>query len=124
MPGDRSSRDDAAVLALLTFDGLLLGAFGLAFTPLYVGVVPVPMGAVLSILIVPWLVLRAGEIDPRPRWAAAPLTAWFVAVVAFGLTGPGGDLILPAQPSTIWTSLLLIIGGFAAGIWALRRVLR
>jgi hypothetical protein len=115
--------DRLSIIGLLTLDGLLLGAFGLAFTPLFVGVVPVPMGAVLSILILPWLVLRAGEIDPRPGFAGAPLIAWFLAVIVLGLTGPGGDVIMPIQPSTIWTSLLLFFGGMGAGLWALRRVL-
>jgi hypothetical protein len=122
-PDDRPPDDGWSVIALLTFDGLLLGAFGLAFTPLFVGEVPVPMGAVLSILILPWLVLRAGEIDPRPGVAGAPLVAWFLAVVVLGLTGPGGDVMLPTQPATIWTSLLLFFGGGGAGLWALRRVL-
>ncbi len=115
--------DGWSAIALLTMDGLLLGAFGLAFTPLFVGAVPVPMGAVLSILVLPWLVLRAGEIDPRPGVAGAPLIAWFLAVVVLGLTGPGGDVMLPTQPSTIWTSLLLFFGGMGAGLWALRRAL-
>ncbi len=115
--------DGTAVLALLTFDGLLLGAFGLAFTPLFIGATPVPLGAVLSILILPWLVLRAGEIDPRPGPAVAPLVAWFVVVVVLGLTGPGGDVILPIAAGTIWTSLVLVLGGGLAGLWALRRVL-
>jgi hypothetical protein len=116
-------KDGLGIIALLTLDGLLLGAFGLVFTPMFVGAVPVPMGAVLSILILPWLVLRAGEIDPRPSLASAPLLAWFLAVVVLGLTGPGGDVIMPTQPATFWTSLLLFFGGLGAGLWAMRRVL-
>ena len=116
-------KDGLGIIALLTFDGLLLGAFGLAFTPLFVGPVPAPLGAVLSILILPWLVLRAGEIDPRPGLAGAPLIAWFLAVIVLGLMGPGGDVIMPTQPSTFWTSLLLFFGGLGAGLWAMRRVL-
>lgn len=115
--------DSLAIIALLTFDGLLLGAFGLVFTPLFVGPVPAPLGAVLSILILPWLVLRAGEIDPRPGLAAAPLVAWFLAVAVLGFAGPGGDTILPTLPATIWTSFVLVFGGLGAGLWALRRVL-
>ena len=61
--------------------------------------------------------------NPRPRVAGAPLIAWFLAVVVLGLTGPGGDVMMPTQPSTIWTSLLLFFGGMGAGLWALRRVL-
>lgn len=109
----------AAVLGLLTLDGALLGAFGLAFTPLYSGGVPVPMGALFSILVLPWLVSRAGEIDPRPVPAAAPIAAWLVTVSVLGLTGPGGDVMLPET----WQSLLLFAGGLGAGLWALRGVL-
>ncbi|WP_296371400.1 hypothetical protein [Pseudonocardia sp.] len=120
---DTARSDNLAIVGLLTFDGLLLGAFGLAFTPLFIGPVPVPIGALLSILILPWLVLRAGEIDPRPGPAATPLIAWFLAVVVLGFAGPGGDVLLPTQPGTFWTSFVLVFGGLGAGLYALRRVL-
>jgi hypothetical protein len=110
---------DGALLALLVLDGLLLGGFGLVFTPLYTNGIPVPMGAVLSILVLPWLVRRAGEIDARPAVAGAPLTAWVVTVAVLGLFGPGGDTLLVAN----WQSLLLLVGGIGAGLWALRTVL-
>ena len=110
---------DGPVLGLLVVDGLLLGALGLVLAPLYAGGVPVPVGVVLSVLIVPWLVFRAAEVDPRPSRAGAPLLAWVVAVAVLGLTGPGGDVMLPAT----WQSLLLVIGGIGSGLWALRSVL-
>lgn len=106
-------------LALLTFDGALLGAFGVAFAQVHSGGVPIPMGAVFSVLILPWLVLRAGEIDPRPGAAAAPVTAWFLAVAVLALAGPGGDVMLPVN----WQSGLLVLGGLGAGLLALRIVL-
>lgn len=106
-------------LALLVLDGALLGGIGLAFTPLYAGSLPAPMGALLSILILPWLVGQAAEIDPRPVVAAAPLVAWLLVIVVIGLSGPGGDVMLPAT----WQSLLLFVGGLGAGLWALRTVL-
>jgi hypothetical protein len=108
-----------ALLALLVLDGALLGAFGLAFTPLHHGPIPMPMGALLSMLVLPWLVARAGEVDPRPAVAGAPLVAWVLVVGVVGLAGPGGDVLLPAT----WQSLLLVVGGLAAGFWALRGVL-
>jgi hypothetical protein len=108
-----------AVLGLLVLDGALLGVFGLVFTPLYAGPLPVPMGALLSALILPWLVMRAGEEDPRPGAAGAPLVAWMLVVGVVGLGGPGGDVLLPVT----WQSLLLVGGGLGAGLWALRRVL-
>ncbi len=107
------------LLALLVFDGLLLGAIGLVLTPMYAGPVPAPVGAVLSIVALPWLVLRAGELDPRPGFAGAPLIAWLLAVGVLGLGGPGGDVLLPAT----WQSMLLVFGGLFAGLLALRRVL-
>jgi hypothetical protein len=76
------------------------------------------MGAVLSALILPWLVARAAEIDSRTAVAAAPLLAWLLVVVVIGLWGPGGDVLLPAT----WQSLLLLGGGVGSGLWALRGV--
>jgi hypothetical protein len=107
------------LLVLLVVDGLLLGAIGLVLTPMYAGALPAPIGAVLSIVVLPWLVLRAGELDPRPGVAGAPLLAWLLAVGVLGVTGPGGDVILPAT----WQSLLLVFGGLFAGLLALRKVL-
>jgi|GEM_PF-2753329 len=108
-----------AGLALLIVNGALLGGIGLAFTPLHSGPVPVPMGALLSILILPWLVHRAADIDPRGAIAGAPLTAWLLVVTVLGLTGPGGDVLLPVT----WQSLLLFAGGLGSGLLAVRRVL-
>jgi hypothetical protein len=109
---------DVVLLVLLVVDGLLLGAFGLMFTPLYTNGIPVPMGVVLSVLVLPWLVRQAGEIDSRPAVAGAPLTAWVVAVGVLGLFGPGGDSMLLAN----WQSLALAVGGIGAGLWGLRAV--
>jgi hypothetical protein len=114
-PGVRSP----GLFALLVFDGLLLGGIGLVLTPMYAGSVPTPVGAVLSIAVLPWLVLRAGELDPRPGVAGAPVIAWLLAVGVLGVGGPGGDVLLPAT----WQSLLLVFGGLFAGLLALRRVL-
>jgi hypothetical protein len=114
-PGIRSP----GLFALLVVDGLLLGAIGLVLTPMYAGSVPTPVGAVLSIAVLPWLVLRAGELDPRPGVAGAPVIAWLLAVGVLGVGGPGGDVLLPAT----WQSLLLVFGGLFAGLLALRRVL-
>jgi hypothetical protein len=114
-----SRLDRPALVGLLVLDGLLLGAIGLVLTPVYVGWAPAPVGAVLSILLLPWLVLRVGELDPRPRVAGAPLLAWLLAVAVLGLGGPGGDVLLPAT----WQSALLVFGGLFAGLWALRKVL-
>jgi hypothetical protein len=111
-----ADRGGTGVLALLAVDGVLTGAVGLAFTPLYLGAVPAPLGVLLSVLVLPWLVRRAGEIDRR--LAGVPVFAWFATVAVLGLFGPGGDALL----TTTWQSLLLVVGGVGAGLWALRRV--
>ena len=107
------------LFALLVLDGLLLGAIGLVLTPMYAGAVPTPVGALLSIALLPWLVLRTGELDARPAVAGAPLLAWLLAVGVLGVGGPGGDVLLPAT----WQSALLVFGGLFAGLLALRKVL-
>jgi hypothetical protein len=109
----------ALALTLLALDGVLLGAFGVAFTPIFTGGVPVPMGVVFTLLILPWLVLRAGELDGRPGVAAAPLVAWFATVAALAVVSPGGDVMVPLW----WQSAVLVIGGTGAGLWALRQIL-
>ena len=108
-----------SLLGLLVVDGLLLGGIGLVLTPMYAGSVPAPVGAVASVVVLPWLVLRAGELDPRPGAAGAPVIAWLLAVGVLGLGGPGGDVLLPAT----WQSSLLVFGGLFAGLLALRTVL-
>lgn len=110
---------DGALTGLLVLDGVLLGAFGLVFTPLYAGSVPVPLGALLSILILPWLVRRAGEVAEHSALVGAPLWGWLAVVVALGITGPGGDVLL----APTWQSLLLVVGGTGAGLLALRSAL-
>ncbi|MDN5859158.1 MAG: hypothetical protein L0H84_11095 [Pseudonocardia sp.] len=109
----------AGLIALLSLTGGVLGVFALLFTPLYAGSVPVPLGVVVTVLTLPWLVRAAGELDPRPWTAGAPLAAWTVAVLGIGLTGPGGDIMLPPT----WQSMLLLLGGLGTGLWSLRSVL-
>lgn len=119
--GEVGRRDLAtpAGLALLIVNGGLLGAFGVGFTPIFVGGVPVPMGVLFTVLILPWLVLRAGELDPRPRIAALPIVAWFLVVAVLAVVAPGGDVMVPLW----WQSGALLLGGVAAGLWALRQVI-
>ena len=119
--GDGRSGPDAVTplgLALLTLNGALLGAFGVGFTPIFVGGVPVPMGVLFTVLILPWLVLRAGELDARPGVAALPVVAWFLVVAVLAVVSPGGDVMVPLW----WQSGALLVGGVVAALWALRQV--
>lgn len=105
-------------LGLLQLNALLLAAFGVAFTPMFVGGVPVPMGVLFTALVLPWLVLRTGELDPRPGIAAAPVALWFAGVAALAVAGPGGDVMVPMW----WQSGLLLVAGLGSGLWAWRQV--
>jgi hypothetical protein len=118
-PRPESRLAGIGALVLLVLDGVLLGAFGVAFAQIYTGGVPVPMGVVLTVLILPWLVLRAGEIDDRPAVTGAPIVAWFAVVAVLAVAGPGGDVLVPIN----WQSGALVLGGIAAGLWALQRVM-
>ena len=111
---------EGGLLGLLLLDAILLAGIGLVLTPYYVGAALVPVGAVLVVLVLPWLVSRAAEIDPRPSVAGAPLWVWLLVTLVLGLWGPGGDAILPMAPTTVWTSLVLVGGGLLAGVVTLR----
>lgn len=116
-PGRGAGILDALPLGVLTLDGALLGVFGLMFNPIHVGTVALPVGALFTVLILPWLVGRAAEVDPRRLPSAAPLLAWAVTLGVVGFLGPGGDVLLPGT----WQSLLLCAGGLTAGFVGLRR---
>jgi hypothetical protein len=111
---------EGGLLGLLLLDAILLAGMGLVLTPFHIGAVLVPVGAILVVLVLPWLVLRAADIDPRPSVAGAPLWVWLLVTLVLGLWGPGGDAMLPMDPATFWTSLVLVGGGLLAGVVALR----
>lgn len=107
-------------LVLLVISVLLV-AFELMFQMLYIGPVPVPLGTVIVVVSLPWLIhTTATEILPTPAGAAAPLVVWFAAVLVLGFFGPGGDLLLPVN----WESLLLLlVAGAVTGVVSFRRAL-
>jgi hypothetical protein len=51
--------------------------------------------------------------------AALPMAAWFLVVAVLAVVTPGGDVMVPLW----WQSGALLLGGVAAGLWALRQVL-
>ncbi|BBF99913.1 MULTISPECIES: hypothetical protein [Pseudonocardia] len=110
----------APLAALLFLISILLVAFQLMFQMLYIGPVPVPVGTVIVLVSLPWLVhVTVTEISPTTAGAAAPVLLWFAAVLVLGMFGPGGDVLLPET----WQSLLLLVAGAATGLVAFRRAL-
>ncbi|ANY05981.1 hypothetical protein [Pseudonocardia sp. HH130630-07] len=104
--------------ALLVVLSVLLAAFELMFQMLYIGPVPVPVGTVVVLVSLPWLVrTTVTEISPTALGAAAPVLLWFVSILVLGMFGPGGDILLPAN----WQSLLLLVAGAGVGVVSFRR---
>ena len=120
LPVPPAAAAEGGLLGLLLLDAILLAGLGLALTPYHVGAAPVPVGALLVVAVLPWLVRRAADVDPRPGVAGAPMWTWLLVTLALGLWGPGGDAMLPMAPDTAWTSLVLVGGGLLAGLLGLR----
>ena len=107
------------VVGLLTVDAALLAMMELMFLTLAVGVVPLPVSALVALVSTPWLVRRAGELGGG--WSAAlPLIAWALTVGVLGMAGPGGDVVLLAD----WSALAFIVAGLVPASFVLGRVLR
>jgi hypothetical protein len=94
-------------LMVLVFDAVALAAVELAYLPLRVGAVPLPITTLLAAVSTPWLVRSAAELGGPRSAAAVPLLVWLLALGVLGVAGPGGDVLLPAD----WRSVLLLAGG-------------
>lgn len=106
-------------LLVLVLDAVLLAALELLYLPLRAGPVPLPLTVLLAAVTTPWLVRSAAELDGPSSIAAAPLVTWVVAVMVFGVAGPGGDVLLPAD----WRSWALLAAGIFPGAVQLGRAL-
>ena len=107
-------------IALLVVDSVLIAMYELFWLPLRLpgslGGVAFPVAALAAAVTTPLLVRAAAKVAPRPGAATAPLVAWLLTVLVLGVTGPGGDRVLPPD----WRALLLMVaatvpGGLAAG---------
>ncbi len=110
------------LLALLSFDALLLALLELFFLPLRLdgivlpklGDAPFPVTVVLAVITTPLLVRTTAKVV-RPTFSVIPLLIWVLVVLGMGVLGPGGDLVLVQD----WRALLLIGGGALPGALAL-----
>ena len=102
------------VLVVLT---VLLAMLELMFQFAYIGPVPLPMGTLVILLTMPWLVRETAAALPTSVGAALVPVVWFVVTAVFGAFGPGGDsLLVPA-----WQTLLLLATGVLVGLVCFRR---
>ncbi|MFD9895004.1 hypothetical protein ACFWY9_37135 [Amycolatopsis sp. NPDC059027] len=99
------------LLALLTFDAVLLALLELFFLPLRMdgtalpklGDIPMPLTIVLGAVTTPLLVSTTARLV-RPGLSWVPLVVWVLVLFGVGLFGPGGDLVLIQD----WRALLLL----------------
>lgn len=118
---------DRLLLAVLVLDAVVLAVVELLYLPLSfdgyllpnLGGLPLPLMPAVAAVSTPYLVSTAGTLSARLSVASAPLVAWGVAIVWFGMFGPGGDVLLTAD----WRALLLFAGGALPAAIVLGRVL-
>jgi hypothetical protein len=102
------------VIVVLT---LVLSALELMFQYSYVGPVPLPIGTMVILLTMPWMVRASVEAWPSSGGAALVPVLWFVATAVFGAFGPGGDSLLVP----VWQTLVLLATGVLVGLFCFRR---
>lgn len=114
---------DQLLLTLLLVNAVLLAALELFFLPLRLdgrllpelGFVPVPLSLLLAAISTPWLVAQTGRLAAKMGasvwFAAVPLGLWLLTVVVLGLTGPGGDVVMPQD----WRGIGLLAAGMVPG---------
>ena len=83
----------------LRLDGYIL--------PMVLEGLPVPITALVAAVTLPFLISKAGAINPRLAVAGAPLWIWLLCVLVSAFPGPGGDVVLVAD----WRALLLLVCG-------------
>jgi hypothetical protein len=119
-----STRRDRAVtiakrllLAVLVLDATLLAVLEVFYLPLRLppsaGGLPLPLTVALAAISTPLLVSAAARLAPRLPVAGAPLAGWLATVLVLGLTGPGGDAVLPADFRTL---LLMVAALVPSGL--------
>lgn len=106
------------LLAVVLVDAALVALLALLFQPLYAGPVPLPIGTLLVLALLPRLTSSATEVSAALPVAASPLLVWGIVTGVLGFGGPGDDLLLPGT----WQSVLLLVAGTLAGLFSLRRI--
>lgn len=98
---------DAAVVAVVVVDTVVLGVVAVLLLPLHVGSVPVPLGALVAAVANVAGVLALGRVSDRTSVVSLPLAAWVLTVLGAASSGPGGDTLLVGD----WRALLLLGAG-------------
>lgn len=101
------------LIGLLALYAVVFAVLEVVFTPVYIGAVPAPFGAVAAAVTNTGLTWAATQFARRTSIAAIPLAAWVVTVLVLASGGPGGDVLVPGD----WKALLLFgLGVVPAGV--------
>ncbi|WP_422745516.1 hypothetical protein ACN27E_24645 [Mycobacterium sp. WMMD1722] len=109
------------VLGLLAFDGILVAIIGALFLPLRIGVIPVPLTALLAGAMNAALVWVAMKWTDSGRVAALPLWTWLATVAVLTLGGPGGDIVFGGAGVMAYSVLVYLALGAGPPAWLLWR---
>ncbi len=102
-------------VGLIALVGALAGLLESLLVPLYAGSVVIPIVVALGVASNVLLPRMARALVPTTPAAAAPVLAWLIVVVGFGITvRPEGDVILPGGDLQ-WVTYGLVLGGALAG---------
>jgi hypothetical protein len=108
-----------AVLYLLV--GIGTGLFETFLIPIRRGTTYVPITVVFAVLSCAALVWLARQVNGSGWIAAMPLIGWVVAFVAMNVSGPGGDVLVPAGNWMQWIALGMLLAGLVSGVVTLSR---
>ncbi|BBZ32262.1 hypothetical protein [Mycolicibacterium confluentis] len=116
---DSASR--VIVLALLAVDGVICAVMSALLLPLYIGVIPFPISAIVAGLVNLALVWAASQWTTETRIAALPLWTWLITAGLLTFGGPGGDIMFGGSGWRAFYPILLIAVGAAPAAWFLVR---
>ncbi|OBF14473.1 hypothetical protein [Mycobacterium sp. ACS4331] len=116
---DSASR--VIVLTLLAVDGVICAVMSALLLPLYIGVVPFPVSALVAGLVNVALVWAASQWTTETRVAALPLWTWLITTGLLTFGGPGGDIMFGGSGWRAFYPILLIVVGAGPAAWFLIR---
>jgi hypothetical protein len=112
----------AVVLTLLAVDGVVSAVLATMFLQLRIGVVPLPISALISGLVNALLVWVGLQWTSSPRLAAVAVWAWLLTVLLLSFGGPGGDRAFGGPGfGEYGFFVLLVLGAAPPGIVLARR---
>ena len=106
-----------ASYALVLVLTLLLAVWGAFLVPLRIGTVPVPLGLLLALAVVP-LGLAGGRLLGQRLGVAGPVVVWLLVASLLSSQRREGDLVITNSTLGVGFLLLGLLGAaFTVGVW-------